>query len=381
MSRINRLLLAVCYMVMNIAGRIACFFHKKKGPVWLISERGTDARDNGYRFFLYMNRNHPEINTYYVITEDSYDFPKISAEGRYIKPGSLKHHRLLYEADALISTHAFGYTPDMVIYSHLARHGLFRPKGISVFLQHGVSDKNAEWLHRRNFKPDVFVVSTFPEEKLVREMYEQPESVIAFTGMCRFDSLTDMSNPEKRIVLFMPTWRQWLSGCSEKSFASSEYFIRIQRFLENQELGKILKENHAELLFYPHVEMQKYIYCFKGNENVEILDASNSDVQLLLRTANVLITDYSSVFFDFIYMKKPVLFYQWDKKKFCGEHYKGVTTDYESIGFTSTEEDQTVENLRRYFAGEVKQTENIFKYHDRNNCRRVFETIKKKTDK
>lgn len=30
--------------------------------LWLISERGTDARDNGYRFYSYLVSEQPEVN-------------------------------------------------------------------------------------------------------------------------------------------------------------------------------------------------------------------------------------------------------------------------------------------------------------------------------
>ena len=34
--------------------------------VWLVSERGREARDNGYHYFAYLRRAHPEINAVYV---------------------------------------------------------------------------------------------------------------------------------------------------------------------------------------------------------------------------------------------------------------------------------------------------------------------------
>ena len=42
--------------------------------IWLINERGWDAGDNGLVFYKYIKKVHPEINAYYVITKDSYDF-------------------------------------------------------------------------------------------------------------------------------------------------------------------------------------------------------------------------------------------------------------------------------------------------------------------
>lgn len=39
----------------------------KKQGLWLVSERGTDARDNGYWMFRYIKQHHPEISAKYII--------------------------------------------------------------------------------------------------------------------------------------------------------------------------------------------------------------------------------------------------------------------------------------------------------------------------
>ena len=38
---------------------------EKTCPVWFISERGFDARDNGFVFYQYVKREHPEIRVFY----------------------------------------------------------------------------------------------------------------------------------------------------------------------------------------------------------------------------------------------------------------------------------------------------------------------------
>ena len=38
-----------------------------KKELWLICEMSEMARDNGYAFYKYMKKNHPEIYTYYAI--------------------------------------------------------------------------------------------------------------------------------------------------------------------------------------------------------------------------------------------------------------------------------------------------------------------------
>ena len=78
--------------------------------------------------------------------------------------------------------------------------------------------------------------------------------------------------------------------------------------------------------------MQKYRSSFHGTPGlVEIPDPSAVTVQELLQKCEILITDYSSVYFDVLYLKKPVLFYQWDFSDFTKKHYKGVMARYGKV--------------------------------------------------
>ena len=56
------------------------------------------------------------------------------------------------------------------------------------------------------------------------------------------------------------------------------------------------------------------------------------DVQQLLKESLLLITDYSSVFFDMMYMNKPVNFYQFDEKQYRKSHYKEGYLNYQNVG-------------------------------------------------
>lgn len=62
--------------------------------------------------------------------------------------------------------------------------------------------------------------------------------------------------------------------------------------------------------------MQKnwLVYCL--SKEIEIAKFKDYDVQQLLIELRILITDFSSVFFDFAYMKKPVIYYQFDRDKY-----------------------------------------------------------------
>ena len=73
--------------------------------VWLVTERGFDARDNAYWFFRYLREQHPQINACYVIDPKSPDYPKVRQLGRTVDWRSLQHYLMYLAADYLISTH------------------------------------------------------------------------------------------------------------------------------------------------------------------------------------------------------------------------------------------------------------------------------------
>lgn len=105
---------------------------------WLISERGTDARDNGYFFYKYLTENHKELDVRYIISKDSPDFDKIKKLGKYILYGSREHYIAFITSPVLISAHLMGFSPDMGLFCRLRRNGLLRLHGKSIMLKHGI---------------------------------------------------------------------------------------------------------------------------------------------------------------------------------------------------------------------------------------------------
>lgn len=94
-----------------------------------------------------------------------------------------------------------------------------------------------------------------------------------------------------------------------------------------------------------------------------------------------MITDYSSVAFDFAYIKKPLIYYQNDDY-----HYEKGYFDYETMGFgdiIQTEEElidkiiEYIENNCQMEEKYQKRVDKFFKYTDKNNSKRVYEWILK----
>ena len=364
---------------------IALPFSKKKyADTWAVCERKDEARDNGYHFFKYMTQNHPEQDCIYFIDKRCADYSKVKDLGKVEQFGSVKQWTVYFSAKYLISSQSFA--PNGYVCAFLEKAGLFSPN--QVFLQHGITKDKAEFLLSSNRNAKIFITGAEPEDRFVKEYFGYPEGSVLYTGFPRFDALHDFEIVPGRILI-MPTWRKWLRLKSERhddtdnDLETSEYIKCWHDLINSRELIELIKKYRLEVLFYPHPNMKKLIDI--GKLTNEYVRPAEGDLQELMKSSQMLITDYSSVFFDMVYMKKPVIFYQFDEEKFRKYHYAQGWFDYHNTVFgkscrTYGEVAEEVGRLAKagFSVGEefLKEHSEVFTLYDDNNCQRVFEKLK-----
>lgn len=211
-----------CFVKYGAAVIVAPFAKNKEKykDLWLIAERGIDARDNAYYLFKYITANHPEINIAYAITKDSADRERVEKLGRIINHNSFEHYISLVLSKVKISTHIMGYTPYIDFFVKADKKGII--KGKKIFLQHGIIKDNLTYLYNNNVNLDLFVCSAKPEYEYVKSLYGYKDNVVQMLGLCRYDALYKNEQPTKKVLL-MPTWRYNLQGADKKEFVKSEY--------------------------------------------------------------------------------------------------------------------------------------------------------------
>src|SRR5690606_12503957 len=89
------------------------------------------------------------------------------------------------------------------------------------------------------------------------------------------------------------------------------------------------------LSFMPHPNMQPYLSDLALPESVEVLTYADNDVQEVLCSSSVVVTDFSSIVFDAAYIDRPVIYYQFDQvEAFGGSHtVRQGYFDFGSDGF------------------------------------------------
>lgn len=352
-----------------------------KRTIYLIAERGTDARDNGYYMYRYIRCEHSELECYYVIERDSIDYKKVAVYGNILQYGSLKHYLLFVAAKYKISTHIMGCSPNMLFYVKFnAKHKI---PGRQIFLQHGITQNDLVGLYSQNTNLDIFICGAKPEYEYVCQNFHYRNGEVKYTGLARYDGLHNYE--PKNQILLMPTWRVYLKNLGRKEFLDSQYYILWNQVLSDEKLMKCLDKYDMQLIFYPHYELQPFADCFVSTDSlIKIADFSHYDVQTLLKESKLLVTDFSSVFFDFAYMKKPCVYYQFDEDTFFANHYKKGYFDYREIGFgeVCTRKEELIDMLIDYIEHSCqmkevyrRRSEEFFSLRDNQNCKRIFREI------
>lgn len=385
------------FFPMIVALALRPSYKKKYQHSWLICEEPAEARDNGYHFYKYMCEKRPQQKCFYAIKKDSVDYSKVrdlAGDDHIIEYGSVQHWLAYFLCDYNISSQKGG-KPDAAVCAFFELNGKFRPH--NIFLQHGVIINDVKWLYSDKSKFDLFVTSVRPEQKFIQENFGYKKGVVHLTGLSRFDNLHQNRTVKNRIVI-MPTWRYWFNLKSKQmdgldtDFKSSEYLRKWKELLESQKLNKMIDQYSLEVIFYPHRNIQNHLEEFKQLIHTKATIASwrDYDIQELLITSSMMITDYSSVFFDMIYQKKPVIFYQFDLEKFRNGQYPEGYFHYDDNPFAKSfkgsddvliETENIIKNEYQVDEKYMKGHEEYFQYYDSNNSERIYNLLKYKNIK
>ena len=362
--------------------------------IWLICEKINEARDNSFHLFEYIRTNEKQTNIYYIIEKNSPDLKNIQKYENIIYFNTLKHYMYYIAAEVCISSQTLPYPCSRSLCNVLKK--LKNKKQKTVWLQHGITKdllehKDMDYLI---YKYDLLSCAVKEECDFIKETYGYPDTVAKTIGFCRYDKLFNVKDFEN-IILVMPTHRKWINLDNKKNYANksksskfleTEFFKEYIGFLNSKQLEKLLDEYNYSLIFYPHYALQNYIKIFEKsctNKRVIIADRKKYDVQDLLIKSKVLITDYSSVFFDFAFMKKPGIFFQFDERKYRESHYKEGYFNYKRDGFgkvVHNRGDLLIE-LEEVLKSEavspiyMNRIEQFFTIRDNQNCKRTYKAI------
>ncbi len=386
----NKLYQVIKYTAIAESARLCYFltvpFFKK--DIWIISETPYQAQENGYELFCWIESNTAK-NVFYVIDKKSPAIDKFRQKNNWLAINSFKLSFYLYHANRIISTHGLWMVADELgILKKLTRKTL---KAKRVMINHGIGflKNGKKYYHKSTFSLNDLITSLSPKHKnIFTSEYGYLDEEVVITGYPRFDSLVDTSSNSKwnNTILFMPTFRDREQKLGSE-FKKTQLYKRIRMLIKDKILMKSLTQSNSHIAIYLHQNIQyysKYLDCF-SRDNVHIVRQEEFTVTQLLKMSKLLITDYSSVLFDFVYMNKPFISYQFDYNEFISSRkdkpFIDMRKDLPGYVVNSHQDlihliQNIIKNNFLISAEHVKHAQEYFTYRDKGNCQRVYHAIK-----
>lgn len=305
----------------------------------------------------------------WVVTEHTTTDEKTRAENTlYVTRGSRLYLKYLARAKYLINNNTFPpYFVRRAGQQYLNTwHGTpLKSLGKQIkggFMEHANATRN--FLQTTHIlSPNRHTSQVLLEDYSIKGLYT---GQLAETGYPRIDqTLEPNQGPDvreqlgiaqnERVILYAPTWRGTLNDVQFDARQLIDDLSAIQtkgaRLLFR---GHHMQENQLNGLELPGLEV--------------IVVPEHIDTNALLAAVDILITDYSSIFFDFLPLERPVIYYAHDLEQY--QHERGLSLDISTLpGQLCYNREQLAHCVQQQLAqpqlaGDLKQARNSFYPHE-----------------
>ncbi|MCK4911133.1 MAG: CDP-glycerol glycerophosphotransferase family protein [Thermodesulfovibrionales bacterium] len=375
-----------------ISRMLSIIFPPVKG-LWVFgSWQGNKYADNARYLFEYVNREHPEIRAVWLTgNPEVLEHVRSLGFNARMKSGLIGYF-LTLRAEAVVLTHF-----PSAIWCDVNRFALSSRSNI-IQLYHGIHMKKFGYkeedipLKRKVFAflfstlyDCNFLIATAREtRRIYASIFPIPKERIVVTGYPRHDAFFDgesaLTWPRKdklaTKILYAPTFR--VTTDKELALISDYGF-------DHGMIEDFLVRHNAELyirLHPSHDNASGMEIVRKIEECSRIHFFNQGDITELMRDFDIVVSDYSSVYLDFIFMDRPVVFAAFDLEDYV--KHIGFYYDYsesspgpkagdwpEVMAFI----EEAMEEPDKYAADRKRVREFFHDFYDGDNSRRVFEEI------
>ena len=228
------------------------------------------------------------------------------------------------------------------------------------------------------------VISTSPFEYQLLIKYNNSENYIHKAGLTKYDrfAFIKKNESEKDCILISFTYRSYDNETFEKSLLKKNF----KSLLNNNTLISILKNKNIDLIYIPHHHDLFLNKSFDENQLKYAKFYDNSYLTHYIEQCSLLVTDFSSISFDFMFQNKPVLFYLIDANDtldFPEKNYMENKNNSIFFGNGFTQENEVIEKInyyieRKFDIGEkMKQNYNSVFFYKNNIRKRIVEIVNK----
>lgn len=231
--------------------------------------------------------------------------------------------------------------------------------------------------------------SAIPEDKYEITGNPRTDTLVLSDGKKNLEKLLGQDLDDKKIIFNMPTFHihENSGAINGEKFSDA---IKIKNF-DYDKFDEFLRENNIICISKVHHAEERIITTKTKTRKLENLlfisnddlDKAGLDLYEILNCADLLITDYSSIYGDFLFMNKPIVFINADIEKYREE--RGISLepyDFWTAGPKVKAQDgletEILKSLEEedYYREKREELRDVFyKYKDSNSSLRVWDYI------
>ena len=193
---------------------------------------------------------------------------------------------------------------------------------------------------------------------ILEEGYPRNDFLLNYTesDINRIKNNLNIQDINKKILLYAPTYRD------NQHSAGIGYTYETQ--VDFDKLREELSEDYI-ILFRAHWLVAQEFEFEKYKDF--IIDVSNyDDINELYVISDALITDYSSVFFDYANLKRPIIFYMYDLKQYRDD-IRGFYLDIKELPGNIIEKEEELVKEIKSLSSKFEYNEKYKKFNEKFN--------------
>lgn len=262
-----------------------------------------------------------------------------------------------------------------------------------IFLGHGMPVKIVASYNKQKGSVDLNAVTCYEFNSHFYECGDTDETIKAL-GYARADILASNAgkrlNQQTKYIIWMPTYRQHAKSAHQRM--ENNFPLGLPVIKSDEELKDVnvyLKENNVILYLRPHPAQDISVLKIDEMSNIIIadnnfVDKKNMQLYEFLTETDALITDYSSVYYDYLLLERPVALAVEDFEEFSNRwdlfysSFDEFKKNYE-CPYLNTVDDlkkfikDVAENNDDFEQARLKARNKFYTYPDNKSCQRLYE--------
>jgi CDP-glycerol glycerophosphotransferase (TagB/SpsB family) len=302
------------------------FYPKDKKTILFGSEMGEFVSGSPKALFKYVQKNHPEYKIFFY---SPFMKSTVLAKVKYV----IMHAPIFFRAKFLVSSHPpkdffpFAWSTKKIFVN--AWHGT--PLKAMFFSDHGVARSSLKWILRLNAKTSAFLVSSKLEALLIARCFLIDPKKFCYLGHPKNDILCKKNGTTKKrlpaLVRNMPEYEKVILYCPTYRRDSPTLFFPFDDF-DSKNLDLFLEKNKLIILVRTHIYNKKSDMNFFSKRIIPFGFDLCNDVNSMLPETDILVTDYSSIYIDYLLLNRSCIFIPYDLDSY--QKKRGFLLDYDS---------------------------------------------------